>query len=97
MLWMLRPMPPAVASVRVWRSGAAELMGLTSLGDHGARLEGVVDPLDRVLLHRDEEARRQLRVRRAGVEELERQGSGISGSCSGRAREELTVGEACVK
>lgn len=39
------------------------------LGDHRARLERVVNALDRVVLHAHEEARRELRVRRAGVEE----------------------------
>jgi hypothetical protein len=40
------------------------------LGDHGARLEGVVDPVDRVVLHGDQEAGRELRVRGTSVEEL---------------------------
>lgn len=40
------------------------------LGDHGARLEGVIDPVDRVVLHGDQEAGRELRVRGTGVEEL---------------------------
>jgi hypothetical protein len=39
------------------------------LGDESARLEGVVDPLDRVVLHRDEEARGELRVGSSGVKE----------------------------
>ena len=38
------------------------------LGDLRAFLQGVVDALDRVLLHGDEEARRHLRLRRARVE-----------------------------
>ena len=41
-----------------------------SLGDHGAGLEGVVDSLDRVVLHGDQEARGELRVGSTGVEEL---------------------------
>ena len=40
------------------------------LGDHGTRLERVVDALDRVVLHGDQEARGELRVRSTGVEEL---------------------------
>lgn len=40
------------------------------LGDHGTRLERVVDPVDRVVLHGDQEAGRELRVRGTGVEEL---------------------------
>ena len=47
-----------------------ERLKLTSLGDHSTRLEGVVDTLDGVLLHGNEEARRELRVRSTGVEEL---------------------------
>ena len=39
------------------------------LGHARALLQGVVDPLDRVRLHRDEEARRQLRARGPGVEQ----------------------------
>ena len=41
----------------------------SSLADHGAVLEGIVDAVDRVILHADEEARRELRVRGTGVEE----------------------------
>jgi hypothetical protein len=40
------------------------------LGDHGTCLEGVVDAVDRVVLHGDQEAGRELRVRGTGVEEL---------------------------
>jgi len=40
------------------------------LGDHGTRLERVVDALDRVVLHGDQEARRELGVRSTSVEEL---------------------------
>lgn len=39
------------------------------LGNHGAGLEGVVDTLNRVVLHVDQEARRQLGLRRTSVEE----------------------------
>lgn len=42
------------------------------LGNAGALLERVIDPFDRVGLHRDEEARRQLWPGRAGVEERRR-------------------------
>jgi hypothetical protein len=40
------------------------------LRNHGTRLERVVDAVDRVVLHGDQEARRELRVRGTGVEEL---------------------------
>ena len=40
-----------------------------SFRDEGASLEGVVDTFDRVVLHSDEEARRELRVRSSSVEE----------------------------
>ena len=50
----------------------AETDAAGGLADHGARLERVVDALDAVVLHRDEEARRHLVVRRAGVEERRR-------------------------
>ena len=39
------------------------------LGDHRAVLESVVDALDGVVFHGEEEARAQLRVRSAGIEE----------------------------
>jgi hypothetical protein len=39
------------------------------LGDHGADLEGVVDALNAVILHVDEEAGRQLSVRCSCTEE----------------------------
>lgn len=57
---------------REGRRGKEERKRLTSLRDHSARLEGVVDTLDGVLLHGNEEARRELRVRSTGVEELSR-------------------------
>jgi hypothetical protein len=39
-----------------------------ALADHGAVLEGVVDTLNRVVLHTDKEARAELRLRRTSVE-----------------------------
>jgi len=42
------------------------------LADHGALLERVVDALDRVVGHREEEARGELRSSRARVEERRR-------------------------
>lgn len=39
-----------------------------SLGDHGTVLEGVVDALDRVVFHTNEEARGELRIRCPSVE-----------------------------
>lgn len=44
----------------------------SSLADHGTVLEGVVDTLDRVVLHADKEARAQLRVRCTRVEQCRR-------------------------
>ena len=50
------------------------------LGDHGASLEGVVDALDAVLLHIDQEARRELGLGSTGVEEGGRSvGEGLEG------------------
>jgi hypothetical protein len=68
------------ADVRARRADAVDVEpdAAGRLADHGARLERVVDALDAVGAHVDEEARRQLRLRRAGVEERRR-----------RVREEL--------
>lgn len=41
----------------------------SSLADHSAALEGIVDAVDGVVLHADEEARRELGVGGSGVEE----------------------------
>ncbi len=41
----------------------------SGLGDHGAGLEGVVDTVDRVILHGDKETRRELGVGSTSVEE----------------------------
>ena len=43
-----------------------------ALGDDGALLERVVDPLDAVVLHRQQEAARELGARRARVEQRRR-------------------------
>lgn len=47
----------------------AEANAARRLGNHSARLESVVDALDRILLHGDEKTGRELGVRRTGVEE----------------------------
>ena len=44
----------------------------SSLGDHGAGLEGLVYAFNRVVLDLDQEARRELRARGSGVEESRR-------------------------
>jgi len=36
--------------------------------DHGTVFEGVINPLDGIVLHADQETRAQLRVRSAGIE-----------------------------
>lgn len=50
----------------------AETDAAGSLGDESACFEGIVNALDRVVLHGHEEARRQLRMRSSGVEESRR-------------------------
>mmetsp|Transcript_58906 Transcript_58906/g.162848 ORF Transcript_58906/g.162848 Transcript_58906/m.162848 type:complete len:327 (-) Transcript_58906:3-983(-) len=59
------------ADVRVGRADVVhgDADAARVLGDGGARLEGVVDALDRVLLHGQKEAARHLRARGARVEE----------------------------
>ena len=63
----------AVGTSDIGASGAntvnVETDTASHLGDHSAGLEGVVDALDAVFLHVDQEARRELGLRSAGVEE----------------------------
>jgi hypothetical protein len=41
----------------------------SGLADHGTVLEGIIDTLDGIVLHADQEAGAQLRVRSASIEE----------------------------
>ena len=60
------------------------------LGDERASLERLVDPLDRVVDHGEEEARGELGHGRAGVEQRRR---GVREPCRDQTRFELGVWE----
>lgn len=72
----IRSPRPDVVNVKTDSSGR--------LGDHRTSLEGIVDALDRVFLHGDEEARGELRVGGTSVEELQEEERTTNGRLVGR-------------